>query len=277
MFVHVGERGSFTVGAAAARVPQSVASRRIAALERHFGEPLFDRSARHPVLTAFGRDMLPPARRLVALADALEYDVEQAKLRPLTIAVPETCPVRSLATLTDAAHERGIVLDVRTAAPARRVELLTAREVRAALVAVAPDDATWTVPLGVASATSAGTGPLRVETLRPKRSRTARRVWIQPEDDVPHVRDRLTRLGHRAALLPAQIAVAASLVSAVSDTLRTDNLLLCSAAQAAELELHWRPLAGTPVARGFDVHGDDARRVRDLLRDDVARCLGEDR
>jgi DNA-binding transcriptional LysR family regulator len=38
VFVHVGERGSFTLGAAAARVPQSVASRRIAALEEHFGE-----------------------------------------------------------------------------------------------------------------------------------------------------------------------------------------------------------------------------------------------
>ncbi|MEK8171536.1 LysR family transcriptional regulator [Streptomyces sp. M19] len=32
-----GRAGSFTLGAAAAGVPQSVASRRIAALERHFG------------------------------------------------------------------------------------------------------------------------------------------------------------------------------------------------------------------------------------------------
>jgi DNA-binding transcriptional LysR family regulator len=278
VFVYVGERGSFTAGAAAARVPQSVASRRIAALERHFGALLFDRSSRRPVLTAFGRDMLPSARRLVELADALEHNVEQAKLRPLTVAVPETCAVRTLALATGAAHEQGIVLDFRAAAPVRRVELLRSRDVRVALVAVAPDEATWKVPLGVASTARDGIGPLRIETLRPNRKRrTARRIWIQPEDDVPHVRDRLARHGHRAALIPAQVTVAASLTSAVSDTLRTANLLLCPAAQADELELHWRPLAGTPVARGFDVSavdGDDARRLREVLWDELAQCLG---
>jgi DNA-binding transcriptional LysR family regulator len=62
-------------------VPQSVASRRVAALEEHFGQPLFDRSARRAVLTAFGRDMLAPAKRLVQLADALEFHAQEAKLR----------------------------------------------------------------------------------------------------------------------------------------------------------------------------------------------------
>ncbi|MCW2948579.1 MAG: LysR family transcriptional regulator [Actinoallomurus sp.] len=278
VFVHVAERGSFTLGAAAARVPQSVASRRIAALEKHFGERLFDRSARRAALTAFGRDMLPSAKRLMQLAEAMEYNAEQAKLRPLALAVPDTCSVRQRAMLEAAAREEGTILDFRTAAPAERAELLRSREVRVALVAVPQGEATWVVPLGVASATDTGTKPLHIQTLRPGRAqRSFRRIWIQPEDDVPHIRDRLEQIGHRAALAPAQITVAASLTAAVSDAMRTGNLLLCPAAQAEELGLYWRPVAGVPVARGFGlsaVTGDDAERVRAGLWGHIARCLG---
>jgi len=277
-FVQVGERGSFTLGAAAARIPQSVASRRIAALEEHLGERLFDRSVRRAALTAFGRDMLPSAKRLVQLAEAMEYNAEQLKLRPLALAIPDTCPVRQRALLDAAAREQGMVLDFRTAGPAERAELLRSREVRMALVAVPQGEATWVVPLGVASATDTGTRPLHIETLRPGRTqRSFRRIWIQPEDDVPHIRDRLAQIGHRAALVPAQITVTASLTAAVSDALRAGGLLLCPAAQAEELGLHWRPVADAPVARGFGVSavtGDDAERVRAGLWGHVARCLG---
>jgi DNA-binding transcriptional LysR family regulator len=62
-FVSVTETGSFTAGAAAAHIPQPVASRRVAALERHLGERLFDRSAYRVRLTPFGRDMLLSAKR----------------------------------------------------------------------------------------------------------------------------------------------------------------------------------------------------------------------
>ncbi|WP_405407453.1 LysR family transcriptional regulator [Streptomyces decoyicus] len=278
VFVQVGERGSFTLGAEAVRVPQSVASRRVAALEEHFGERLFDRSARRAALTAFGRDMLPSAKRLVQLAEALEYHAEQAKLRPFGLAVPETCSVRHLAMLDAAARDEDTVLDFRTAGPAERTELLRSREVRAALVAVPPAGADWTVPLGVASPTDSGRGPLHLETLRPGRAQRAfRRIWIQPEDDVPHVRDRLEQTGHRVALVPAQVAVAASLTAAVAATMHTDDFLLCSAAQADDLGLYWRRLAGTPLARGYGlsaVAGDDADRVRAGLWAQVARALG---
>lgn len=298
VFVHVGEHGSFTLGAATARVPQSVASRRIAALERHFGERLFDRSARRAVLTVFGRDMMPSAKRLVQLADALQDHAEQAKLRPLVLAVPDTCSVRRLALLEGAAHAQGIVLDFRAAGPAERVELLRSREVRVALVTAPRDEATWVAPLGVASApattrtgttgaatTAAGargarTGPkpLRIETLRPRRGQHSfTRIWIQPEDDVPHIRDPMERVSHRTALVPAQIAVATSLTAAVSDVMRTGNLLLCPPAQAEELGLSWRPLAGAPVARGFTAAaaiGEDAQRLRQGLWAAVAYCLG---
>jgi DNA-binding transcriptional LysR family regulator len=278
VFVDVGERGSFTLGAAAARVPQSVASRRIAALEEHFGERLFDRSTRRAALTLFGRDMLPSAKRLVQLAEAMEYHAEQARLRPLTLAVPETCPVLPLAELTAAAHEQGVVLEFRAAGPAERAGLVAAAQVRAALAAVPPAEADWIVPLGVASTAGDGAGPLRVESLRPSRfQRPPRRIWIQPEDDVPHIRDHLDQLGHRAALIPAQISVATSLVSAASEALRAGDLLLCSAAQASELGLRYRALAGSPVARGYRVSvvaGDDLDRLRAGLGAAIARALG---
>lgn len=278
VFVQVGERGSFTLGAEAARVPQSVASRRVAALEEHFGERLFDRSTRRAALTPFGRDMLPSAKRLVQLAEALEYHAEQAKLRPLGLAVPETCSVRHLAMLDAAARDKDTVLDFRSAGPAERAELLRSREVRAALLAVPAADADWTVPLGVASPTDHGTAPLHLESLRPGRAqRSFRRIWIQPEDDVPHIRDRVEQTGHRVALVPAQIAVAASLTAAVAATMRADDFLLCSVAQADELGLGWRRLAGTPVARGYSVSavtGDDAERVRVGFWEQVARALG---
>jgi DNA-binding transcriptional LysR family regulator len=275
VFVQVGECGSFTLGAAAARVPQSVASRRIAALEEHFGGRLFDRSTRRAALTAFGRDMLPSAKRLVRLAEAMEYDAEQAKLRPLSLAVPETCPVRRLALLDAAARDQGTVLDLRSAGPAERAELLRTRQVRTALTAVPPADADWTVPLGVASRQDGRTGPLHLDTLRPGRAqRSFRRIWIQPEDDVPHIRDRLRQLGHRAALVPAQVSVAASLIAAAAEAMRTDDHLLCSVPQADELGLRWRALAGEPVARGYAVTGEEADRLRDRLGEQVGRALG---
>jgi DNA-binding transcriptional LysR family regulator len=277
IFVHVAERASFTLGAAAAGVPQPVASRRIAALEQRFGERLFDRTARRAVLTPFGRDLVQPAKRLVQLADSLDEDVARARLRPLTVAMPETCSVRHLALLDAAAREEGTIMDFRQGGPSARSELLRAGEVRVALVAVPPDEATWVAPLGLASVRDDGTEPLHIGSLRPDRTgRSSRRVWIQPEDDVAHVRDALVRMGHRAALAPDQTAVAPTLTAALSDVVRTQNLLLCPAPQADELELYWRPLAGKPIARGYAASataGSDADRLRGELHARVRRCL----
>ncbi|MCL2734756.1 MAG: LysR family transcriptional regulator [Actinomycetia bacterium] len=282
VFVQVGERGSFTLGAAAAGVPQSVASRRVAALEEHLGERLFDRSARRAALTPFGRDMLAPARELARLAEALEYQAGLARLRPVSLAVPGTCPVRALAELKAAAREKGTELDFRPAGPAKRARLVATAQVRAALVAAAPDGADWTVPLGVADTspgTDPGAGPVRLESLRPGRTqRTPRRIQVQPEDDVPHVRDRLQQAGHRAGLLPAQVTVAPTAVDAASAALGAGDLLLCSAAEARELGLRFRTLAGAgPAARGYraaTADGHDPGLLRDILGAEIARMLG---
>ncbi|MFJ9555531.1 LysR family transcriptional regulator [Nocardiopsis sp. NPDC101807] len=279
-FVNVSDRGSFTLGAAAARIPQPVASRRIAALEGHLGARLFDRSTRRAVLTRFGRDMLPSARRLVQLAEEMEHDAERAALRPLRLAVPDICATRDLAALGAEARREGVHLDFRPAPPAVRTELLGSREVRAALTGTPPGEGAWSVPLGLASAAEPRVGSVHVETLRVDRGRSAtrgRRVWIQPEDDVPHVRDPLNRLRDAVGLRPAQVSVAASLASAAAEALGSDDLLLCSRRQADDLGLHWRPIGGISLARGYDVAadtGEEAERLRSLLGHGMARCLG---
>jgi DNA-binding transcriptional LysR family regulator len=310
-FVAVADRGSFTDGAAAAGVPQSVASRRVAALERHLGQRVFDRTTRRIVLTTFGRDVLPAARRLAELADALEHDAARAALRPLSLAVPETITTRDLAALDVAARAADVAaLELVPAGPGERRRLAETAQVRAALVPAPAADAVWTIPLGLATAPSPGSAGssaaprssaappssaarpsspappssatsapvVRLQALRPSRAeRSVRTVWLQPEDDVPHVRDRMVREGQRAGLLPAQVAVARTLAAAVAEVLRTTDLLLCSAAQARELGLSWHGLDDPDVARGYVVSAavrDDALRLRERLGADVARCLG---
>ena len=276
----VSRQGSFTAGAAAARIPQSVASRRIAALEEHLGDRLLDRSSRVVVVTAFGAELLPAARQLIELADALEHDAERAQRRPFRLAVPAICSTTSLARLAITGRQLGVPVDVTPAGPEERAASAGGSGREAALVAVPPDTATWRVPLGLAGRDDPGVPVLYVEALRPDAAgphRPFRRIWIQPEDDVPHLRDRLTRLGAGVGLLPAQTVVAPTLVAATVETIADEGLLLCSASQADELGLHWRPVGELTPARGYDVAArsqDDADRIRALLHAPIARCLG---
>ncbi|MFJ4884418.1 LysR family transcriptional regulator [Streptomyces sp. NPDC088731] len=278
-FVSVSEHGGFTVGAAAARMSQPVASRRVAALEEHLGEPLFERMSRRPVLTPFGRDMLPEARQLVQAADVLLHEAEAAKGKPWRLAVPGLCPTASLARLIAEAREHGITLDLRIAGPARRRELIHSQLVRAALLAVPGDEATWSVPLGLAGARDPGARRIYIETLRVGRTSPgpARRIWIQPEDDVPHIRDPLTRLRDAVGLRPAQLTAATGLTAAAAEVLCTGDLLLCSPAQAEELGLHWRPVGEITLGRGFALvaaAGGNPQHIEARLGEAIGRCLG---
>lgn len=280
-FVSVSEYGGFTVGAAAARMSQSVASRRVAALEERFGRPLFERTSRRAVLTPFGRDMLPVARQLVQAADVLLHEAEAAKRKPWRLAVPGVCPTAGLARLVAEARGQGFTLDLRVAAPAQRRELLHAQQVWAALLAVPPDEARWSVPLGLAGVRDPGVRRLYLETLRVGRATPgpARRIWIQPEDDVPHIRDPLTRLRDAVGLRPAQLVVATDLTSAAAEVLCTRDLLLCTPAQAEELALTWRPVGELALSRGFALAaaGDgNPQHIEARLGHAIARCLGAD-
>ncbi|MGP4003028.1 LysR family transcriptional regulator [Streptomyces sp. 8N706] len=278
-FVSVSEHGSFTVGAAAARMSQSVASRRVAALEERFGEQLFERTSRRAVLTPFGRDMLPAARQLVQAADVLLHEAEAAKHKPWRLTVPGICSTVGLARLVAEARGHGVTLDLRVAAPTQRRELIHSQQVHAALLAVPPDEATWSVPLGLAGAQDPGMKRVYLETLRIGRASAgpACRIWIQPEDDVPHIRDPLTRLRDAVGLRPAQLVAAADLTTAAAEVLCTRDLLLCSPAQAEELALNWRPIGEITLSRGFALAAaadGNPQHIEARLGDVIARCLG---
>ncbi|MGW2509809.1 LysR family transcriptional regulator [Streptomyces scopuliridis] len=278
-FVSVSEHGGFTVGAAAARMSQSVASRRVAALEESFGEQLFERTSRRAVLTPFGRDMLPAARQLVQSAEVLLNEAAAAKRKPWRLAVPGICSTAGLARLVAEARGQGVTLDLRVAAPAERRELIHAQQVRAAVLAVPVDEATWSVPLGLAGARDPGIKRVYVETLRIGRASPgpARRIWIQPEDDVPHIRDPLTRLRDAVGLRPAQLVAAADLTTAAAEVLCTHDLLLCSPAQAGELALNWRPIGEITLSRGFALAAaadGNPQHIEARLGDALARLLG---
>ncbi|WP_245718024.1 LysR family transcriptional regulator [Nocardia miyunensis] len=279
-FVSVSSHGSFTAGAAAARIPQSVASRRIAALEQHFGARLLDRTSRTATLTAFGRDMLPSARRLVELAEAMRDEAERARSRPFRMAVPAVCGPLPLARLVADGTARGLTLDLHPADPRERAELARTQEVRAALVAVPADRAVWRIPLGLADTGGPHSTPIYLETLRAGRAdrdSPRRRVWLQPEDDVPHIRDRIIRLRDSLGLQPVQVVVGQPLVTAAAAVLASEDLLLCSPTQAAEFGLNWRPIGELDPARGYDIaaaYPEDADRVATLPHRVIARCLG---
>ncbi len=281
----VSDRGSFTLGAAAARVTQSVASRRIAALERYFGGELIDRSTRRVTLTPFGLDMLPAARRLVDLAADLRCEAERARASPVRVAMPDTCSVGDLARVVAAAGSADIVLDPRAALPEERSRLVRSLEVRAGVVSVPPGEARWSVPLGFGSADTPTSSTVYLDSLRAGRSDGAarygaappRRVWIQPEDDVPHIRDRVMRARDAVGLQPAQVAVAPSLTLATADVFASRNLLLCSARQASELGLHWSRIGELDLVRGYDLSagsGVDADRILAAAGDTIGRALG---
>jgi DNA-binding transcriptional LysR family regulator len=276
VFVSVAERASFTDGAALSGVTQSVASRRVASLEAHVGRRLFDRTTRSAVLTPLGHDLIEPARRLVEFADAFEHDAERARQRPLTLTLPAMCSTLDLARLDAAARSTGhLALELLPADPRRRLELVAARRARVGVVAVPRDAAHWIVPLGVAGTAVPDPG-FRLESLRPSRvSAHRRRIWLQPEDDVPHVRDVLRRAGERTAIAPAQLPLARTLAAAAAAALSSDDLLLCSQAQAAALGLQWTTMHDPDLARGYALRAsrEDAALLAELT-DELGRSLG---
>ncbi len=193
--------------------------------------------------------------------------------------MPGICSTVDLARLVAEARGHGVTLDLRVAVPAQRLELVHAQQVRAALLAVPPDEATWSVPLGVAGARDPGVKRVYLETLRVGRASSgpARRLWIQPEDDVPHIRDPLTRLRDAIGLRPAQVVAGADLTAAAAEVLCTGDLLLCSPAQAAELALNWRPVGEIALSRGYALAAaadGNPQTVEARLGDAIARCLG---
>jgi LysR family nitrogen assimilation transcriptional regulator len=81
-FCSVSEHGSLTRASAALEVAQSALSRRIAALERDLGVPLFHRNGRGVVATEAGERLLPRARAILAETGALIEDARGERSSP---------------------------------------------------------------------------------------------------------------------------------------------------------------------------------------------------
>ncbi|WP_420097269.1 LysR family transcriptional regulator [Brevibacterium sediminis] len=282
-FTAVSELGSMTLGAAADGIPQPVASRRIAGLEKQLGARLLERTGRGVSLTPFGRDMLVPATRLVELADEMLLGADRAKLRPVSLAIPMTCSTRDLAVLAASVKDRGLRVDFRSGPPGRRADDLARRRVRVALQTVPADEGTWAVELGCAHR-SPLTAPMRIADLRRSRSQVpgddlelaGRRLRVTSEDNIPHIRDRIRRSAETAGLLPYQVVVDTSDPEAVAAVLSDGDLMLCSEAEAAELDLPWTPLIDPVISRGYTlraVSDEDAALLADFA-EEFAGCLG---
>ena len=82
LFLAVAEGRSVTAAAKRLGVTQPTASRRLAKLEASLGEALFARSVDGATLTAFGEQMLEPARRMAECAGEVERTAARADASP---------------------------------------------------------------------------------------------------------------------------------------------------------------------------------------------------
>lgn len=271
-FVAVAELGSFTRGAGRVGTSQSVASRRVAALERHVGELLLVRDSARTEPTAAGLRLLPHARTLVADADRLEAAMAVNAPTTVVAAVPEDLDPRDVAAAHVAAHDRGLLLRLQALPPARRRDLVAGDEVDAAVLPRPADAAEHSVPLGIASAVRRAPRA-RVEHLRPRRGAArAATLWLTPEDDVAHVRDRLVIAAEQHALVPGQVRVATTTPEAVASALVSDDVVVMSEREARRHDLVWSGLVPA-LTRGHAV--TVTSRCPSAARRDLAGCLAE--
>ncbi|MEU0335140.1 LysR family transcriptional regulator [Streptomyces sp. NPDC006193] len=265
-YVATADEASFSRAADRLGIAQPLLSRRIKTLEEHFGGLLFDRSRRQIATTELGVLLLPYARDVLDRAQRLRQVARSARRsQGQAVGVPADCAPAALARVIRAGSERGITLAVRELPPTQRASGLADGSLAYALVRVAPERASFRVPLGVASAPgpdgdggAASRGTVHLEALRPRRGRTARTAAPPPlllltEDEVPYFEERLTRAAARAGLPESRIRPAGPAATAFAETLAGRTLLLCAEPFARQHGARWAPLADRSLHRGYDV------------------------
>lgn len=101
-FVRVVELGNFSAAARQAGVARSVVTRQVAALEKHLGVKLLNRTTRRLSLTSAGTRYLEKCRVILNLAEAAETDLaeERAELRGrIRIGLPLSFGLKRVAPL----------------------------------------------------------------------------------------------------------------------------------------------------------------------------------
>lgn len=276
-FVSVSEHESFTHGAAALGIPQPVASRRVAALEEMLGGALLKRSTKRVALTPFGTRLLARAKEIADGPEKLRADAASLLAAGSIISFPRLCDSVALARFAIAYRRvTGSAITTTVGDPPTRARLLVDGTAGFSLEPIAPDESTWSVPLGMLSKEEAPSVKF-LSTLRPGRSHKGRlpRLWLHPEDETPHVKDRLEAVGNSLGLGPRQIRVARDLAHALTGVFGAGDFLLGTETQAAELGLEWSRIGELHLTRGYriaaSVHEQEWDKRCNLL---VSECLG---
>jgi DNA-binding transcriptional LysR family regulator len=270
-FRMVAEESSFTRGADRCGVPQPVVSRRVAALERRLGGALLERSTRSVTLTELGQRVLPHAEELLARWDLLEEATRETEPE-LVMAVPRHLDPRVLAGI-----RRGLAparIRLWEEDPEERSQLwLSGRAAIAVLVAPQGSGAVASaLGLGVAEVTADDRSLCLSQLRRLVRDRgeRPRRIHLQPEDDVPAVRDPLARLARGHGLGAAQVHSATDQTEALTQLHEYDDVLVCTANEATSFGLGWRGIRGLALVRRQDV----VARPGVLTGEQLARIAG---
>lgn len=105
LFVRVADLGSFAAVADHLGVTRSVFTRQIAALEKHLGVKLINRTTRKLTLTSAGIGYLTNCRTILELVDSAEAEVMEARLVPrgkLRVGMPLSFGLRRIVPLLPA-------------------------------------------------------------------------------------------------------------------------------------------------------------------------------
>jgi DNA-binding transcriptional LysR family regulator len=136
-FLAVADAGSVTAAAGRLFRTQGAVSLQVKRLEDSLGQPLFDRQARGVVLTPRGEQLVPYARRVVALLDEAALALREKPLvGPVRVGIPDeysaTVLPRALAAF-DERHE-GVEVSVRCDHSAAQMQALEADELDLAVI-----------------------------------------------------------------------------------------------------------------------------------------------
>jgi len=131
-FLAVADSGSVTAAAGRLYRTQSAVSLQVKRLEESLGQPLFKRQARGVVLTPRGEQLVPYARRVVALLDEAAVALREKPLvGPVRVGIPDeysgTVLPRALAAF-DERHE-GVQISVRVDHSSAQIAALEADEI----------------------------------------------------------------------------------------------------------------------------------------------------
>lgn len=136
-FLAVADTGSVTAAAERLFRTQSAVSLQIKRLEESLGQPLFERLPRGVVLTPRGEQLVPYARRVVALLDEAAVALREKPLvGPVRVGIPDeysgTVLPRALAAF-DERHE-GVQVSVRVDHSIAQIRALEADEIDLAVI-----------------------------------------------------------------------------------------------------------------------------------------------